>query len=134
MKDIKTLLQSEQYSVRSSHLFQLHDDTGFFQAYVNSIVQLEMDVDSSTDDPETSSLRWALARVPPGSSSLPSPPFLRKPLLHRLCEILCAYRLMDVLYDLQQQESPSSFNKPSYPKQRVSMFLPTQVTRNSLKT
>ena len=97
------------------------------------MAQLESDVDSSEDDTDASGLRWALARVPPGSSSLPGPPNLKRPLPHRLCEVICAYKLIDVLYDLQQQDAPPSFENPSYTKQRISRFLPTQVKYRVLK-
>ena len=93
---------------------------------MKSIAQLEDGVDSSVDDADASRLRWALASVVPGSSSLPGPPILKRPLPHRLCEIVCAYRLIDILYDLQEQDT-LSFENPSYPKQRLSKFLSTQV-------
>jgi len=63
-----------------------------------------MEVESSPDDPDAASLQWALAKVTPGS------PALRRLLPYRLCEVICAYKLIDILYDLQEQDSPSPFD------------------------
>ena len=100
---------------------------------MQSIAQLESDIDSSEDDMDTSHLRWASARVPPGSSSLPGPPILKRPLPYRLCEVICAYKLIDILYDSQQQDALPSFENPLYTKQRISRFLLTQVKYRVLK-
>lgn len=98
------------------------------QAFVESIGQLETDIDSSpADDVEASGLQLALARVKPGSISLPAPPVLKRPLPFKLCEVVCVYRLIDVLYDIQEQDKLSPFINPSYPKHRFQSFLPTQV-------
>ena len=45
-------------------------------------------------------------------------------------EIICTYKLIDVLYDLQENQSPLLFKNPLYIKQCLSTFLPTQVKYN----
>ncbi len=94
------------------------------------MAQLEIDVNSSADDVDASCLQWALVRVTPGSSSLPALPVLKQLLPHKLCEIICAYKLIDILYDLQQQKSLSLFENPLYPKHRISKFLLMQMTHH----
>jgi hypothetical protein len=95
---------------------------------VNSIAQLETNICASPeDDVDAFRLQVALGRVTPGSNELPTLPILKKPLPHKLCELICAYKLIDVLYDLQEQKNPTLFENPTYPKHRVSALLPTQV-------
>ena len=94
---------------------------------MNSIAQLETNIStSSVEDVDAFRLQKALGRVTPGEG-LSAPLVLKKPLPHKLCELVCAYRLIDVLYDLQEQENPTLFRNPSYPKHSVSALLPLQV-------
>lgn len=98
---------------------------------VDSVRQLETNlVSSPADDAEAHRLCFAVAKVElaPDSVSLPEPPVLRRPLPLRLCEVVCLYRLVDVLYDLQERDTLLPFENPTYPKHRVSKFLPTQVS------
>jgi hypothetical protein len=94
---------------------------------MDCIAQLEKDVSFPSDNRDALGLQGALVRVLPGSTSLPSPPYLKKTIRPRVCEMICAYRLIDILYDLQELKAPSSYERPIYPKQRLHKFLPTRV-------
>ena len=39
---------------------------------------------------------------------------------NKLCEMMCAYKLIDTLYLLQEQDTPT-FNRPLYPKNSKSL-------------
>jgi hypothetical protein len=126
VKDIHTIITDRLFSV-SIILIWKHSDIHFMKAYMDSIVQLESNVETSQDgDPEAARLRVALCRVLPGSSQFPAQTSLKRHQAIRLCEVMCAYRLIDVLYQLQGQD-PLDFQRPMYSKQRISDYLPTQV-------
>jgi hypothetical protein len=94
---------------------------------VDSILQLETNVDAlQGEDIEASRLQVALYRVTPGSTQFPASQILKRTQTIRLCEMVCAYRFIDVLYNLQAPET-STFEHPIYPKRRLTDYLPTQV-------
>jgi hypothetical protein len=108
-------------------------DAHFFKAYIDSIVQLETNVDSlQSHDTEAGRLQVALYRVAPDSSQFPPPMALKREHSVRLCEMLCAYRFVDILYNLQEQDAPT-FERPLYPKFCLSAYLPTQVRKQVIQ-
>jgi hypothetical protein len=93
---------------------------------MEAIAKLENEVGQSKDT-DAERLKGALARVLPGSSSFPTRSNLDSGIKHRVCELICGYKLIDVLYDLQDPKPLSSYERPSYPKQRLKKNLPTKV-------
>jgi hypothetical protein len=100
------------------------------QNYIELVTRMERVVKSATTDESAARLRKALVVVSAASTSFPPPPVLTRPLPYQLCEAVCVYKLIDVLYDLQEQESPSLDN-PSYPKMRIKWYLPNEVKYSS---
>ncbi len=105
-------------------------DLSVSQNYKELLTEMESLAKSATDE-SAARLRKALVVVSSASTSFPAPPVLTRPLPYRLCEAVCAYKLIDVLYDLQEQESPSMDN-PLYPKLRIKEYLPNEVKYSSV--
>ena len=98
-----------------------------FKTYIYSLVQLETNVESlQSDDPEAGHLQVALYRVAPCCDKFPPPMNLKQAHSIRLCKMICAYRFIDVLYNLQEQDEPS-FERPVYSKFCLSPYLLSQV-------
>jgi hypothetical protein len=101
-------------------------DAHFFKTYIDSIVQLETNVDSlQSHNTEAGRLQVALYRVAPDSSQFPPPMALKQGHSVQLCEMLCTYRFVDILYNLQEQDA-LTFECPLYPKFCLSVYLPIQ--------
>ena len=130
VQDTENILSEEYYLVRLHHIYTFHYLTCRLKPFVQAVDELESSIDTSpADDNDAHRLQVVLSRVVPGSDSLPAPPTIKKPLTMKLCEIICSYKLMDVLYDLQEQDRTTPFENPAYPKQRLHAFLPpSQVT------
>lgn len=102
----------------------------FPKEYIDSIIRLEENVYSSrSEDLEANRFTSALCRVPAGSIAFPDSTDIKRGQAIKLCETLCAYRLIDVLY-LLQEEDATAFERPMYPKWRVSDYLPNQVRKS----
>jgi len=100
------------------------------QNYKELVTEMESLAKSATNE-NAVRLRKALVVVSSASTSFPAPPVLTRPLPYRLCEAVCAYKLVDILYDLQEQES-LSLDNPSYPKLRIKEYLPNEVKYSSV--
>ena len=105
----------------------------FFKTYIESIVRMETNVNSfQSHDTEAGRLQVALYRVAPDSSQFPPPMALKRGHSVLLCEMLCAYRFIDILYNLQEQDAPT-FKRPLYRKSCLSTYLPKQVRKQVIQ-
>ena len=128
VKDITAIVTEGDYLVGSLSRYRFPPYRAVYrlQAYLEAMAKLEDEVDRSKDT-VAERLKGALGRVLPESHLLPTRSNLDRGIKHKVCEVICAYRLVDLLYDLQDPKSPSSYERPSYPKQRFKRFLPTKV-------
>lgn len=99
------------------------------------MTQLESELDPQAGvNLEASDLRRLLARVDHHADKMPDPPRLNRGIALKLCELICAYRLCDVLYALENPQASENalggFSNPRYDKHGLKGLGPTTMVRH----
>jgi hypothetical protein len=102
----------------------------WIQNFIQAMKKLETQLFDGTHSMEALDAHRIMSIVKPGSKGLPSTVDVSPALARQLCNIISAYRLMDVLFALQT--SPPIFQNPHYGRLPLKGLLPDGKVRFTL--